>query len=109
MTIEFHNPIGIIKKKEIDFIRDKLIACHHAFDKISRAEVYCKEIKINSENNFACTINIDIFENSFYINKTSSSYEASIISVIEAIEKKVDEWIKESSSTLDDVLTTIKI
>lgn len=109
MTIEFHNPAGDLNKKEIAFVRDKLIDCYHALNIITRAEVYFNKTFRNSKLNFTCIINIDVFEHSFYIRSDADSYETSIIATIQAVEEKVDKLIKELSEPPDEILSTVKI
>lgn len=109
MTIEFHYTLEAIKKKEIDFIRDRFIDFQHAFNKISRAEIYCNHSKINDEEYFNFIINIDFFDFTFYISRSGTDIQETIASVLDVIENKIDELIKENRQPLEDLISTVEV
>ncbi|UEG48859.1 hypothetical protein LK994_09440 [Ferruginibacter lapsinanis] len=109
MTIEIHNPQGLLHSWEVDYLKDKLLELHKRDTEISRAEVYFREDQIALGHKYVCEIDITIYGDSFLMKSSAKSYLQAARETLKHIECKVDELVSKRNIPPDEVTSTIDI
>lgn len=109
MNIDFHLPYGKVSELQINRIRKHLTKLHHQYSKILRVQVLLKESPGAEPRIRSCTIELEIFGESLFIQRTAASYEEAIEQTLEALTEKTTERLKHYNALPDITTSTVKI
>lgn len=109
MTIEIYSPNLKVSQKIIDKIEKKLLELSHLGEKISRAEVFLSENKVLPKQNKICKIRLDIFGDTFFVQRKSDSFENAAATAIRVLKRSLKKKQAQRNLPPEEITSTIKI
>jgi len=109
MVLEIYSPNVKISEKTLDLIKRKLLLLSRLKEKISRAEIFLQEESLLPKHNKVCKIRLEIFGNTLFVEKKSTSFQTAAISALKTLKRRLKEKSKLKDDTGDEVTSTVKV
>lgn len=99
MNIEFNTPRDHVKEWIMTYLLNRMMAMQHRYSFISRAQVDLRE---NPGNEKACEIELTIFQDSVFVQRSAGSFEEACLQAVATIEERLKEIISQQKKGQND-------
>ncbi len=109
MTIEIYSPKLKVNEKVVDIIEKKVSALSHLSEKVSRAEIFLTEDIALKQESKVCKIRLDIFGDTLFVQKNSTSFENAVIAAVKVLKKLLKKKSEKNNVPPDEITSTVKV